>query len=78
MSQQPNDYQTSANKLYWKNRKPFAGYWQQDVHYKIDANILEKKNIIDAREELLYTNNSPDTLYFVYFHLYQNAFVKGS
>ena len=78
LAQQPIDYQTSANKLYWQNKKPFAGYWQQDVHYKIDANILEKKNIIEAQEKLRYTNNSPDTLYFVYFHLYQNAFVKGS
>lgn len=77
-AQRPNDYQTKANKMYWQNRKPNAAYWQQDVHYIIDANILEKKNIIDAKEELRYTNNSPDTLYFVYFHLYQNAFVKGS
>jgi len=72
------NYRSSSNVHYWKNRKPFAGYWQQDVHYKIKANIDEKTNIISAQEELTYYNNSPDTLSFVYFHLYQNAFQPGS
>jgi hypothetical protein len=62
----------------WHNRKPNAAYWQQDVHYKIDARIDEGEHLIDATEELSYTNNSPDELAFVYFHIYQNAFIKGS
>lgn len=73
-----NAYRNSNNKMYWQNRKPHAAYWQQDVAYKIKANIDEKTNIIEATEELTYWNNSPDTLTFVYFHLYQNAFVNGS
>lgn len=73
-----NAYRNSANKLYWQNRKPDAAYWQQDVHYTIDAGIDEGSHIISASEELVYWNNSPDTLYFVYFHLFQNAFIKGS
>ena len=68
----------SSNKYYWQNRKPDAAYWQQDVYYKIDAKIDETSHIISASEQLEYWNNSPDTLTFVYFHLYQNAFVKGS
>jgi hypothetical protein len=67
-----------SNSRYWKNRKPHAGYWQQDVHYTIDANIDETKHTISATEKLVYTNNSPDALPFVYFHLYQNAFVKDA
>jgi len=67
-----------TNKLYWKNRKPYEGYWQQDVAYTIDAAIDENMNQLKAAELLVYTNNSPDTLQFVYFHLFQNAFVKGS
>ena len=75
----PNDnYRTAQNPYYWKNRMPFAGYWQQDVHYKIKANIQERAWLIDGDEELTYYNNSPDTLTFVYFHLYQNAFQPGS
>ncbi|GAA4451875.1 M1 family metallopeptidase [Rurimicrobium arvi] len=64
--------------LYWKNRQPVAGYWQQDVHYSINARIDESDNRIDATQQLEYWNNSPDTLKYVYFHLYQNAFIKGS
>ena len=71
-------YQSAANKYYWKNRKPDAAYWQQDAWYKIEARIDEDDNRIDGTESISYTNNSPDTLSFIYFHLYQNAFVKGS
>ncbi len=77
-AQNDNIYRNKNNKWYWQNRKPYEGYWQQDVAYKIDANINERTRIIDATEELTYWNNSPDTLHFVYFHLYQNAFTKGS
>ena len=62
------------NQYYWKNRKPVEGYWQQDVHYTINARINENTDIISGNEKLIYTNNSPDELTFVYFHLYQNAF----
>jgi aminopeptidase N len=68
----------SADPLFWKNRKPDAEYWQQDVHYNINAKIDEVQHVIEAGEQLTYTNNSPDTLRVLYFHLFQNAFVKGS
>ncbi len=73
-----NEYRSSSNKYYWKNRMPDAAYWQQDVQYKIRAVMHEEDHHIEATEELTYWNNSPDTLTYVYFHLYQNAFVNGS
>ena len=73
-----NSYRNSNNPLYWQNRKPHAAYWQQDVHYNIAARIDEEAKKIDAIEVLEYFNNSPDTLQFVYFHLYQNAFINKS
>jgi aminopeptidase N len=75
---QDNEYRSVSNAYYWKNRKPFEGYWQQDVQYTIKASLDDKTDIVDGEEELIYFNNSPDTLSFVYFHLYENAFVKGS
>ena len=65
----PNTYRQADNPNYWKNKAP-AGYWQQDVHYTIKANIDETKDIIDASEQLVYWNNSPNTLNEIYFHLY--------
>jgi len=62
------------NPLYWQNRKPHAAYWQQDVHYKIKADVDERTDIISGKMQLTYTNNSPDTLREVFFHLYENAF----
>ena len=74
----PNTYRSTANPLYWKNKMPHAGYWQQDVYYRIKANINEQSDIIEGSQLLTYWNNSPDTLYHVFFHLYQNAFQPGS
>jgi aminopeptidase N len=75
---QPNTYQNTDNPNYWKNKMPHAAYWQQDVYYNIKAKIDEETDIISATEQLTYTNNSPDDLDVVYFHLYQNAFQPDS
>jgi len=77
-SQSIPNYRSPSNPQYWKNRKPYPDYWQQDIQYKIKARLNEKTNIVSATEELTYYNNSPDVLTFVYFHLYQNAFQPGS
>ena len=53
-------------------------YWQQHVDYKMeidmDVNTYQYKGI----QNLVYTNNSPDILTRVYYHLYFNAFQPGS
>ena len=74
----PNTYRNIDNPNYWKNKMPHKGYWQQDIHYNIKAEIDEETDIINAQEKLTYWNNSPDSLNFVYFHLYQNAFQPDS
>ena len=74
----PNTYQNTDNPNYWKNKPPNKSYWQQDVHYVIKAKIDEQTDIISATQKLTYTNNSPDNLDVVYFHLYQNAFQPDS
>jgi len=73
-----NEYQSEKNKFYWKYRKPFSNYWQQDVSYQIDAELDDVKETIVGTENLIYSNNSPDTLFELYFHLYQNAFQPDS
>ena len=46
------DYRSATNPLYWKNRKPVEGYWQQDVHYNIKAEINDSTDILSGNEEL--------------------------
>ncbi len=71
-------YQSGANPHYWKNRKPFAGYWQQDVAYTIKVKLDTTRNCFGGNLYVNYTNNSPDTLNTLWFHLYQNAYQPES
>ena len=73
-----NPYPSPNNPHYWKNKKPYEGYWQQDVHYTINAILNEEDELLNGQEILVYTNNSPNTLTEAYFHLYQNAVQPGS
>ena len=74
----PDTYASQNNPYYWKNRPPHAGYWQQDVHYTITGRMDDRSETLAGDLTLNYTNNSSDSLGFVYFHLYQEAFVEGS
>ena len=74
-----NTFRSAENKLYWKNKLPRADYWQQDVHYIIDATLDDSLNTITGNSyKLVYWNNSPNTLTELYFHLFQNAAQPGS
>jgi hypothetical protein len=57
---------------------PNPGYWQQHVDYKMDVKMDVKKFQYSGKQEIVYTNNSNDTLHKVYYHLYNNAFQPGS
>ena len=52
--------------------------WQQRVNYAIDVNLDYTSHRYTGKERLIYTNNSPDVITKVYFHLYNNAFQPGS
>lgn len=53
-------------------------YWQQEVDYKMNVQMDVKTFQYKGTQELKYTNNSPDTLNKVFYHLYFNAFQPGS
>jgi hypothetical protein len=59
-------------------QNPNPGYWQQAVHYKMDVNMDVKTFKYEGSQELIYTNNSPDTLHKVFYFLFNNAFQPGS
>ncbi len=53
-------------------------YWQQAVKYNMSVDVDTFTNIIKGTQQLEYTNNSPDTLRKVFYHLYWNAFQPNS
>jgi hypothetical protein len=55
-----------------------TGRFQQAVKYKMDVQMDVQTNQFTGSQELKYTNNSPDTLTRVFYHLYFNAFQPGS
>ncbi|MBI9041027.1 M1 family metallopeptidase [Lutibacter sp.] len=53
-------------------------YWQQHVKYKMDVDFNVKTFQYKGTQKLEYTNNSPDELEHVFYHLFYNAFQPGS
>ena len=52
--------------------------WQQRVKYKMNIDMDVNSNIFKGKQTLEYTNNSPDILNKVFYHLYWNAFQPNS
>ena len=52
--------------------------WQQRVKYTMDVKVDVNTNRFTGNQRLEYSNNSPDTLDKVFYHLYWNAFQPGS
>jgi hypothetical protein len=52
----------------------FCQYWQQKVDHTIDVTLNDKEKTLDGFERIRYTNHSPDTLFYIWFHLWPNAY----
>lgn len=53
-------------------------YYQQNAKYTMDIEVDAADFTYQGKQTVKYTNNSPDALRVVYFHLYWNAFRPGS
>ncbi len=53
-------------------------HWQQKVEYTMSIDFDVDSNQFEGKQELKYFNNSPDTLFRVFYHLYFNAFQPNS
>ena len=53
-------------------------YWQQHVDYTMDIKMDVTNYQYIGTQKLVYTNNSPDVLDKVFYHLYFNAFQPNS
>lgn len=49
-------------------------YFQQEVDYRIAVELDDSSHVLTGDIEIKYTNNSTDTLSYLYFHLWPNAY----
>lgn len=49
-------------------------YWQQTVNTSIDVTLDDKNHMLRGFEEITYVNESPNTLTYIYIHLWPNAY----
>ena len=62
----PNVYRTASGA-------PGHEYWQQQVDYNIEVTLDDENQRIDGEERILYKNNSPDELRYLWLQLDQNV-----
>jgi len=67
----PNEYRDGSGS-------PGPEYWQQRADYTITATLDTASKSIRGTMSIRYTNNSPDTLRFVWLQLDQNLYRQGS
>lgn len=67
----PNVYRTASGA-------PGSQYWQQRADYKIDVTLDEANRRLTGSETITYTNQSPDTLRYIWLQLDQNRFREDS
>ncbi|MCM2678128.1 M1 family metallopeptidase [Echinimonas agarilytica] len=67
----PNTYRIGSGA-------PGHEYWQQQADYHIQVKLDDEQQRIQAQELITYTNNSPDTLDYVWVQLDQNRFKPNS
>lgn len=60
------------------NGAPGPKYWQNSVDYSIHATLDEKDTTLKGEVSMIYTNNSPDELNYLWLQLDQNLFDPAS
>lgn len=58
--------------------KPGPNYWNNHADYKIQAEVFPKERIVKGSEQIIYYNDSPDSLREMVFRLYQDIMKKGN
>ena len=74
----PIFYSQGANGYRSASGKPGANYWQNTVDYHIAVHLNTQSKAIAGSVSVDYTNNSPDSLAFLWMQLDQNMFAKNS
>ena len=57
---------------------PGPHYWQNESDYHIQVTLDAEQKTLSGSDEITYTNNSPDTLHYLWLQLDQNLYRKDS
>ncbi|MEO3408179.1 M1 family metallopeptidase [Mucilaginibacter sp. CAU 1740] len=74
----PGFYTKNGTEFRAASGEPGAKYWQNRADYQLAAKLNDETNEITGSETLTYTNNSPQTLGFMWMQLDQNLFKLDS
>ena len=74
----PVFYPQSANEYRSGSGEPGPKYWQNRADYKINCVLDTSMNKVSGEVEIVYTNNSPDLLKFLWLQVDQNIYKKDS
>ena len=66
-----NSYRTASGK-------PGESYWQNAADYQIEVSLDEANFTLGGKVTITYTNNSPESLDFIWLQLEQNRFTETS
>ncbi|MFN7099684.1 MAG: M1 family peptidase, partial [Flavobacterium sp.] len=72
------DLMATPNMFRTASGAPGPAYYQQQADYKINIELDDKKSRLTGSETITYTNNSPDTLEYLWVQLDQNQQNKNS
>ena len=67
----PTTYRTGSGA-------PGHEYWQQQADYQIKISLDDNTQRLTGAETITYSNNSPDTLTYLWLQLDQNRFKQNS
>ncbi|MBC7936342.1 MAG: M1 family metallopeptidase [Rhizobacter sp.] len=64
--------------LFCKTTFAQENYWQQKLYYTIDVALDEKEKMLTGKETVIYKNNAPVALDFIWFHIWPNAYKNNT
>ena len=74
----PQFYPYPGNEFRSASGEPGVKYWQNRADYNINCALDTGTHMISGDVEIVYTNNSPDNLKFIWLQLDQNIYQKDS
>ncbi len=70
----PGFYTEKGNEFHSANGQPGARYWSNRADYTLKATLDTTHKTLSATENIVYTNNSPDALSYLWIQLDQNTY----